>query len=99
MKKVKKYIYELAVKIVNKYIEDGVTKLTKEYLLNKGWVTEFDEVRQKIYYVESNIKDRDKISIEFGSNYYRVCHGKDRVFIALESSQEWFDMYYSLLIN
>lgn len=99
MKKLKKYIYELAVKVVNKRIEDKITPLSKQYLLDKGWDTEWDEVRKKLFYIEPNIKDRDKISIEFEAHYYRVWHGKERTFIALESSQEWFDLYYSLIIN
>jgi len=42
------------------------------------------------------MKDRDLITIQFESHYYRVWHSSKLTFIALESSVEWFELYYLL---
>lgn len=95
----KKLIYKIAVKIIAKRLVWSNEILTPEYLFAKGWVTEYDSIREKHYIVEPNIKGRDKVSIEFeaGKIWYRVWHGKDRTFIALDSSIEWFEMYMLLM--
>lgn len=95
----KNMIYKLAIKIIVKRLETSNNKLTPAYLSKKGFVREWDEVRQKFYFVEENIKERDKVSIEFENRYYRVWHGKDRTFIAIKTSIEWFEMYMRLVNN
>ncbi|MCE3278053.1 MAG: hypothetical protein K0S44_244 [Bacteroidetes bacterium] len=92
--KIKNWIYNTAVKVIAKRIVHSENRLTPEYLLSKGWITERDEVRDKTFYVEPNIKKRDKISIDFEKHSYRLWHGPDRTFIACESSVEWFEIYY-----
>lgn len=84
------WIYKLAVKLISNRIVHGINRLTPEYLRDKGWMQEGE------YWVEPNIKDRDKIWIYFESHYYRVLHGGHKTFIALESSLEWFENYYLL---
>lgn len=86
----KNWAYKLAVKLIANRIVHGFNRLTPEYLQGKGWIQEGK------YWVEPNIKDRDKIWINFENHYYRVWHGGDRTFIALESSLEWFENYYLL---
>ncbi len=89
--KIKNWIHQLALKIIfRKIIRSGNT-LTAEYLLGKGWVKDGD------YYVESNIKDRDKVWIKIDHYYYRVFHGRTKTFIALESTIEWFELYYLII--
>lgn len=95
-KKIQNWIYKLAIKVFAKRLVNGNSKLTPEYLTERGWITEYDEVRQKTFYVEPNIKDRDKISVEFENHYYRIWHSAAKTFIALESSIEWFELYYLL---
>lgn len=73
--------------------DDG---LSPDYLKSLGWITEFDDVLKKTFYIEPNIKKRDKISVEFEQEYYRVYHGKERTFIALETSLKWFQLHYML---
>lgn len=97
MKYIKNLIYKLAFNVVAKKIVNSTTRLTHEYLLSIGWISEFDEVRGKTFYVEPNIKDRDKVSVEFENHYYRVWHGENRTFVALESSVEWLQLHLFLL--
>jgi hypothetical protein len=95
--KIKNFIYNAVIKVIAKRLVYNQNSLTPDYLIKRGWITEFDEVRQKTYYVESGIKSRDMISVEFEAHYYRIWHGKERVFVALESSKEWFDIYYLMM--
>lgn len=78
--------------LMAKIIYNG-QRLTPDYLQSKGWIFDGD------YWIMPLIKDRDKIWIQFESHYYRVWHGKERVFIALEDSIEWVDAYCSLVWN
>jgi hypothetical protein len=87
----KNWAYKLAVKLIANRIVHGQNRLTRDYLMLKGW-----DLEDGKYWVEPNIKDRDKIWIEFENHYYRVWHGKERTFITLESSLEWFENYYLL---
>lgn len=87
----KQWIYNLAVKLIANRIVHGQNRLTRDYLMSKGW-----DLEDGKYWVEKGIKGRDKIWIEFENHYYRVWHGKERTFIALESSLEWFENYYLL---
>ena len=82
--------YKEAVEVIAKAIVHSKNRLTPEYLMERNWVEENG------YYIEPNIKDRDRISISFEHHYYRVWHGGDRTFFALESSIEWFELYYLL---
>lgn len=71
------------------------TKLTPEILLKNGWQQE--KVFDKTFYTEPEVKDRDKVWVHFEHHYYRVFHGPDRTFIALEVSVEWLELYKLLL--
>lgn len=84
------WIYNLAVKLIANRIVHGQNLLTPKYLTDRGWIEEDG------FYVEPRIKDRDKIWIQFENHYFRIWHGKERTFIGLESSAEWFDNYYLL---
>jgi len=86
----KKWIYKLALSIICNRIVHEQNLLTPEYLIEKGWIEENG------YYFEPNIKDRDKIWIQFENHYFRVWHGKEKTFIALESKLEWFEVYFLL---
>lgn len=67
------------------------TPLTPEYLEQRGWKGFNGD------WYEPYVKDRDRITISFENHYYRVWHSEKRTFIALESSVEWFEMYFLLL--
>jgi hypothetical protein len=86
----KKWAYNYAVKLIANRIVHCQNQLTPEYLKSKGWVEESG------YWVEPGKKSRDKIWIQFEHHYYRVFHGAERTFIALESKIEWFEVYYLL---
>jgi hypothetical protein len=88
----KKWAYQLSIKLIALRIVNSKTPLTKEYLILKGWILE-----DGIFWVEKEVKERDKIRIQFESHYYRVWHGENKTFIALESSLEWFENYYLLI--
>lgn len=89
-KKINNWLFKLAKKVIAIKIVKYGTQLTPQYLIERGWV------EQDGYYIEPNIKDRDRISISFESHYYRVWHGEKRTFFALESTIEWFELYYLL---
>jgi hypothetical protein len=93
----KKFIYRLALKLIVKQVINSSNKLTVEYLIRNGWRTEYDKTTEKTFYVEPNIKDRDKVSIDFENHYYRVFHGKERTFVALETSVEWLQLHLLLI--
>lgn len=76
--------------ILKNTISESNDLLTPEYLLQRGWIEEDG------FYYQPNIKDRDRISISFEHHYYRVWHSEKRTFIALESTVEWFELYYLL---
>lgn len=89
-KKIRNFIYKLAKKVIYKRLIRG-HQLTPYYLKQRGWI------ERDGYYLEPIIKDRDRVSIKFENSYYRVWHGARRMFIALESSIEWLEMYMLLL--
>ena len=86
------WIYNFAIKLMAHRIIRGDNPLRPEHLEIMGFVKDGD------YYVEPNIKLRDKVWVQFEAHYYRVFHGGDRTFIALQSRKEWFDNHY-LLVN
>ena len=91
------WIFKLVMTFIAKRLVHSSNKLTPEYLLSKGWIISFDEVRKKSFYIEDDVKDRDLISVEFDGNGYRVWHSEKRTFIAAETSLEWFELYYLLI--
>lgn len=86
-----KWIYDFAVKLVFNRVVHGQNKLTSDYLKKKGWVEENG------FHFESGVKESDRVWIKFENHYFRVYHGKDKVFIGLESGVEWFENYYLLI--
>jgi hypothetical protein len=93
--KFKNWIWNIVIKIIAIRLVHSENRLTPEYLLSKGWVMT-EGINDRVMYVEPNIKDRDLISISFEHHYYRVWHSKKETFIALESTIEWFELYYLL---
>lgn len=76
--------------------------LTPEHLEANGWTSGFvneSSDDKRIFWYQPNIKERDRVSIEFADTlaYYRVFHGENRTFIALESSIEWLELYLLLM--
>lgn len=90
MEKLKTMLFNIAKRIIIKRISNSKTKLTPQYLIDRGWVQYCD------YFIEPNIKDRDRISIQFECYGYRVWHSEKMIFIASERSVEWFELYYLL---
>jgi hypothetical protein len=86
----KQWIFDLSLKLIANRIVHCQNLLTPQYLMSKGWI------EKDGFYFEPEIKDRDKIWIEFEHHYFRIFHGKERTFIGLESKVEWFETYYLL---
>lgn len=84
------WIYKLSLTLIANRIVHGEKYLTPEFLISKGWIKEGN------FFVEPNVKERDKIWIQFEHHYFRIFHGAERVFIGLESKKEWFENYYLL---
>ncbi len=90
MKYIKLYIYKIALTFIIKRMQDNKTPLTSEHLYDAGWEERWDSVKEQWYFYEPNIKERDRVLIEFcENNTYRVWHGEQKTFIAAESSVEW----------
>ena len=87
----KSWIYRLSMKLIANRIVWGNNILTPKYLLDRGFI------EQDGFYFEPEIKDRDLITIQFEHHHYRVWHSKNKTFIALKSSIEWFETYYLLV--
>lgn len=85
-----RWFFDLALKIVANRIVHCQNLLTPEYLEARGWI------KDGLYWVEPDIKDRDKIWIQFDAHYFRVWKGKEQTFIGLESKVEWFELFYLL---
>ena len=64
-KKLYNWLFKKAMKIVALNLVRYNTKLTPEYLLNKGWV------EKDGFYFEPGIKDKYKISIKFSTKLSR----------------------------
>jgi hypothetical protein len=86
------WLFKIAKKVIAINIVKQGTQLKPKYLIDCGWIEENG------YYIEPNIKDRDRISISFESHYYRVWHSDKQTFLSLQTTVEWFDIY-CLLCN
>lgn len=66
--------------------------LTHDYLIKKGFVLKDG------YYIEPNVKSKYAIRITFHDNgsHYKVSVGESDKVIAVESSVEWFELFYLL---
>lgn len=91
----KTILLKIIIRIAHWLMVTKGTQLNSGHLLKAGWTIE--EKDGKKYFIESQIKSRDKVWIEFEHHYYRVWHGDNRAFIALESSLEWLQMYLFIL--
>lgn len=96
MKAIKKFLFKKFLSFIDTQTRTIQAPLTEDDLINLGWIRIFDDRVDKYYFIEPNIKERDKIWIEFEHHYYRVWHGRDKTFIALKINKEWFDVYYML---
>ena len=94
--KIYNWLFKAVMVFIAKRLVHSDNRLTPEYLLSKGWVMQ-EGIADKVIYVEPNMKDRDRIIITFESHYYRVWHSKKETFIALESTVEWFEIYYLII--
>lgn len=90
----KKWVTKLLYMILSNQIVHSKTKLTKQYLKSKGFRYNPSTHR----WSEPNINLDNTIFIQFAeAECYRVFYGRERVFIGLHQSQEWFDMYYFIM--
>jgi hypothetical protein len=89
--KIYNFIFMRAMVFIAKRLVYSDRRLTPEYLIKRGWV------KTEAGYIEPNIKNRDRITITFEGHYYYVRHSDKMTFIALESTIEWFEMYYLII--
>jgi hypothetical protein len=87
----KTILFKIILKVIDWLTHEKSTQLKPEHLTSKGWVLENG------YYVEPNIKGRDRIWIQFEHHYYRVYHGENRTFIDLKFQYEWLKLWLMLL--
>lgn len=91
MKRIRNWLFALSHMIIANQIVRHDETLTPEYLEAFGWIL------IKGYYIEPGIKDRDRISVKFDGNFYRVYHSANRTFIAFQNGVKWFETYYLML--
>lgn len=84
----KRYILKIIIKVLYWVIFKKGDQLQPWHLSAAGWI-----VDENGFYVEPNIKGRDKVSIQFENHYFRVYHSEYRTFVALESRKEWLQLY------
>lgn len=94
--KIYNWIFKMVMIFIAKRLVHSNNKLTPKYLLFKGWVMQEGD-GDRVIYVEPNIKDRDRITIAFDGNGYRIWHSDKMTFIAAETSLEWFELYYLMI--
>lgn len=87
-------LLNLIIKVLHWLIVKKGTHLEPKHLYKAGWVVEVVGNRQ--FFVEPNVKPRDKIWVEFENHYYRVYHSETRTFISLETKLEWLRVYLFL---
>ena len=93
----KRLLTKLIFKLFRNIIIKGENKLTEYYLLNKGWVLTPSDGEGNTY-IEPNIKERDQVYIRFTTpSFYTVWHGREKTFIAGETTIEWLEMYMLLM--
>ena len=90
----KNFLFKLAIHLIARTIRNG-TPLTPNYLIDRGWKFEVDHLDRGIC-TETNVKDKEKVQVVFEAHYYRVYHGKELTFIALENTAEWLELYLLL---
>lgn len=95
--KINNWLFRLAKKFIAKRLVNCRENMTYDYLLNRGFVQEYDRLMEKMFYFEPNVKGRDRVYIDFHSNGYSVWHSDKKTFIANESSIEWFELYFMLI--
>ncbi len=88
---IKNFFYKLAIHFIARKLKNGTT-LTPNHLIDRGWHFEVDHLDRGIC-TEPNIKDRDRVQVIFEAHYYRVYHGKERTYIACETTVEWLELY------
>jgi hypothetical protein len=84
----KRHILKIIIKILYWLLFKKGNQLQPWDLTAAGWV-----IDESGFYVEPNIKDRDRVSIQFENHYYRIYHSEYRTFVALEYSREWLQIY------
>lgn len=93
----KKYIYKLVLRLIRYILVNKSTPLSAETLKSWGWELTHIQRYGKDCWKEPDIKERDQVLIEIEDHYYRVWHGPNGTFIALESSVEWLQTYLLLM--
>ena len=89
-----KIAFHIAASLLRVSIGRSTSGLTPSHLIKRGFVAS-DEGGRAFY--EPNVKGRDRVTVVFEREYYRVYHSDAMIFVALESSREWFDAYYMLI--
>jgi hypothetical protein len=95
-----KWLYEMAKTIIANRIVCEHNMLWPAYLLDRGWVEDIDS---GMFYEKSE-NSKQRIWVKFygiGQNqkvthYYKVFYGDNKQLIALESTVEWFEVFYML---
>lgn len=85
------WLYKLSISIIANRLVHGQNLLTPEYLIKRGWISDGE------FFVEPNIKLRDKLWIRFEDHWFTIYRGEARTFIGLESKIEWFEIYWLLV--
>lgn len=84
-------VYKLCLSVIANRIVHSNEYLTPHHLISRGFIQDGN------YFIEPNVKYRDKVWVQFENHYFRIYHGPERTFIALESKKAWFENYYLLI--
>lgn len=87
-----KILFRAVITLLVKCIAHSKTPLTGADLIAKGFYSEGG-----FTFTETHVKGRDRITVMLDSTGYRVYHSDNMIFVAAESSKEWFDAYFMLI--
>lgn len=90
----KQMLLRITLKVLRWLIKRKGDQLTPDHLYRAGWVIEVQNGRT--FFIEPNIKGRDKVWISFENHYYRIYHGENRTFIDLQGTLQWLQVYLFL---
>ena len=90
----KQWLLNIILKVLRWLIRRKGDQLLSDHLYDAGWIIEVQN--ERAFFIEPNIKGRDKIWISFENHYYRIYHGENRTFIDLQCTLQWLQVYLFL---
>ena len=89
-------LYKLALRIVANRIAKSKTRLTPQYLFDRGWIPYLDIKMGKTYIIKGTVRKRVWVWFA-GKEFYQIYYGCNKRYIALAESVELLEAYMVLV--